>query len=255
MTREEPTPRPTCDSHIGTLNEKPLHAALKLWYGEGDVQFEVPVDGFIVDLVRGALLIEIQTGSTAVLVRKLTTLLKRHPVRLVLPIAVQKTLTYIDHDGRVSRSRRSPKHSEPVELFRELVSLRDLLGDSNLSVEAVLIHEEEVRRPRRRNRHGKTWTIHERRLVDVLDHVTFHHPADFLAVLPAALDEPFTTSDLAAAIGQPRWMAQKVAYVLRVMNVLLPAGKQGNAVLYVRNYGGKPPAGRPSSASAVPSSR
>jgi hypothetical protein len=44
---------------IGTLNEKPLHAALKQWYAEPEDRIEAPVDGFTVDIVRGDLLIEI----------------------------------------------------------------------------------------------------------------------------------------------------------------------------------------------------
>ena len=48
---------------IGTLNEKPLHAALKDWCARPGDQFEVFVDGFVVDIVRGNLLIEIQTGK------------------------------------------------------------------------------------------------------------------------------------------------------------------------------------------------
>ncbi len=56
-------PRP---SHIGTLNEKPLHAALKRWYGREGDRFEVRVDGFFIDIVRPRpgrpdLLVEIQT--------------------------------------------------------------------------------------------------------------------------------------------------------------------------------------------------
>ena len=48
---------------IGTLNEKSLHAALKEWYAKPEDLIEVPVDGFTVDIVRGDLLIEIQTRN------------------------------------------------------------------------------------------------------------------------------------------------------------------------------------------------
>ena len=46
---------------VGTLGEKPLHAALKRWYAEDADRIEEPVDGFVIDLVRNGLLIEIQT--------------------------------------------------------------------------------------------------------------------------------------------------------------------------------------------------
>jgi hypothetical protein len=54
------------------------------------------------------------------------------------------------------------------------------------------------------------------------------------AMVPRTLAEPFSTSDLATAIGQPRWLARRMAYCLRHMGALDPVGKQGNAILYVR---------------------
>ena len=71
---------------IGTLNEGALHAQLKDWYSvDGDL-FEHPVDGCVIDIVRGELLVEIQTGGFAPLRKKLDRLLGSHPVRLVAPI-------------------------------------------------------------------------------------------------------------------------------------------------------------------------
>ena len=55
---------------IGALNEKPLHAALKQWYARPDDLIEVSVDGFTVDIVRGDLLIEIQTRNLSAIKRK-----------------------------------------------------------------------------------------------------------------------------------------------------------------------------------------
>ena len=79
-------------SQIGTLNEKPLHASLKQWMAEPGDRFEVPLDGFFIDVVRDELLIEIQTGGFSPLKKKLRQLTKSHPVRLVYPIAAEKWL-------------------------------------------------------------------------------------------------------------------------------------------------------------------
>jgi hypothetical protein len=68
---------------IGTLNEGALHVQLKNWYQRPDDRIEQIVDGFVVDLVRGDLLVEIQTGSFAPLRRKLELLTRKHRVRLV----------------------------------------------------------------------------------------------------------------------------------------------------------------------------
>ena len=174
-------------SRIGTLNEKPLHAALKEWLAEEGDQFEVPVDGFVVDILRGDTVIEIQTGSTSGLERKLRTLLKRRQVRLVLPIPARRTIVRIDEPDAARRTRTSPRHGGSVDAFREFVFLRDLLGDANLSIDALLIHETELRRASgtRRGRRGSV--REERHLVEVIDCLSFHHPADYLAVVPAGL--------------------------------------------------------------------
>jgi len=37
---------------IGLPNEKPLHASLKECYAQPEDQFEVAVDGFVIDIVR-----------------------------------------------------------------------------------------------------------------------------------------------------------------------------------------------------------
>jgi len=229
--------------HIGTLNEKPLHAALKRWAAEDGDRFEVQVGRFVADIVRGDQVIEIQTGSTVVLKRKLTALLGRRSVRLLIPIPVRKTIRTIDDSGTEIRSRLSSKRGSLLDAFHELINLRDFLGDPNFTIDVVLIHEEEVRRPRsrpKRRRRGKDWEVHERRLLDVIDSVSLHHPADYLAFVPPSLVEPFTTADLAGAIARPRWMARKIAYVLREMGALRAVGKAGNAILYERSFGPGP---------------
>ena len=60
-------------SGIGLLNEKPLHASLKQWYARPGDRFEVAVDGFVIDIVRDDLLIEIQTRNFAPSSRSLRT--------------------------------------------------------------------------------------------------------------------------------------------------------------------------------------
>ena len=73
---------------IGTLNEGALHAQLKEWYRRPGDLLEQVAGGFVVDLVRGDLLVEIQTGGFAPLRRKIELLAQEHPVRLVAPVPV-----------------------------------------------------------------------------------------------------------------------------------------------------------------------
>ena len=221
---------------IGTLNERPLHAALKAWYARPGAQFEAQVDGFVIDIVQDGQLVEIQTRNFATIGRKLATLAVHHAVRLVYPVAREKWIVKLATDGenRLSR-RKSPKRGGFEHIFEELVSFPKLLANPNFSVEVLLIQEEETRRhDSSRNWRRRGWVTHERRLLQVVGQRLFETPTDMGALLPTVLAEPFATSDLAAAIARPRRLAQKMAYCLREMGVISPEGKRGNAVLYTR---------------------
>jgi len=218
------------------LNEKPLHAALKRQYAQPNDRFEVSVDGFLVDIVRDDLLVEIQTRSFAAVKQKLTSLVAHHPVRLVYPIAQEKWILKLAKDGQSHLSRRkSPKRGTLEDVFEELVSLPQLLSHPNFSVEVVFIHEEEIRRyDRTRSWRRRGWVTHERRLLQIVAQRLLETPGDLCTLIPFSLAEPFTTHDLAIAMKKPRRLAQKMVYCLRRMGSITPVGKRGNTILYTR---------------------
>ena len=219
---------------IGLLNEKPLHASLKEWYARPGDEFEVAVDGYIIDIVRNELLLEIQTGSFASIKSKLLNLVDVHLVRLIYPIAREKWILKLakDDEGGYIR-RKSPKRGRVEDLFREMVSFPQLLANANFSLEVLMIREEEVRRhEEKRNWRRRGWTTDERRLVEVADRHLFENPADWRALLPEKLGESFTTGDLAEVLGIRRSLAQKMAYCLRRGGVIELTGRQGRANNY-----------------------
>jgi hypothetical protein len=224
---------------IGTLNEKPLHSALKAWYARPGDRLEVSVEGFVADIVRGDLLIEIQARHLVAMKRKLYRLVDDHPLRLVYPIAAEKWIVRLDDDGATLGRRRSPRRGAVEHVFAELVSFPGLLGHPNFAVEVLLIREEEVRQRdatgERRNWRRKGWATQERRLLEVLSSHLLAGTADAAALLPATLPWLFTTRDLSTASGQPMWLSQKMVYCLRGMGVLVVAGKRGRSTLFERN--------------------
>jgi len=234
IVRHQPEFTKKVSNHIGSLNEKSLHAELKQWYAHPNDRFEVPVDGYVIDIVRDNLLIEIQTRGFASMRRKLRKLTKTHPVRLVYPIAQEKWIVKLAGDELTEQSRRkSPKRGTVYEVFRELVSFPQWMANPNFSLHVLLIQEEEMRRyDGRRGWRRKGWVTHERRLLAVVDEHHFSTPREVNALLPQPLNNPFTTADLTKALGQPRWLMQKMAYCLREMGAIEQVGKQGNAVLY-----------------------
>lgn len=218
---------------IGLLNEKPLHASLKEWYHCDGDQVEVPLEGFVVDLVRDDLLIEIQTAGFSSMRRKFDRLLDLYAIRLVYPVATLKWIVKLDDSGHEVSRRRSPKRGIAADVCGELVSFPSLLSHPNFTLEVALIEEEEVRRPdaKRGWRRGG-FVIDERRLVSVLDTVTLTTPAGLLGLVPDDLPDPFTTSDLAAGLGRTRHLAQEVAYCLRVSGAVESVGRDKRGILY-----------------------
>ena len=228
-------PRP-----IATLREGPLHAALKALLAEPGDRVEEPVDGYQVDLVRGDLLVEIQTRSFASAARKLRDLVTRHRVRLVHPIPRERVLVKLPKGRRGSAERRrSPLRGGFERVFDELVSIPELLAHENFELELVATREEEIRRhrPERATRGAwrrRGWVVEERRLVEALDRRLLCTPHDLLALLPADAPDPFRARDLARGWRQPLRIGQRAAYCLRKSGAAVLVGKDGNTLVYRR---------------------
>jgi hypothetical protein len=219
---------------IGVYREGHLHAALKeLYTAPGDI-VEAHVDGYLVDILRDGLIIEIQTSNFSSIHRKMRDLVRRHRVRLVHPVPAERWLVKHSTRGKIER-RRSPKRGGFEQIFEELVSFPTLLAEDNFELEVVAIREEQVRRVhRQRVWRRRGWTIVERRLLEIVDRKILHGPSDLVDLLPPSLPDRFQTSHLAASLGRPRWLAQKAAYCLREAGVIAEVGRVGNSRVYAR---------------------
>jgi len=234
---------------VGTLNEGHLHASLRARYVEPGDQVEAPVDGYIVDVLRGELLIEVQTANFSAIARKMRDLVTRHRVRLVYPVARDLWIVKLPQaaDGAVMR-RKSPKHRTAIDLFDELVSFPELMAHPNFQLDVVVTEEEAIWRydsPRRWRRRG--WITVERRLLGVHETVRLRDAGDYLRMIPGACPAEFLTLDLAEALSCARPLAQKVAYCLRKSGLIEKVGSRGNAIVYAKT----PPAGPDSIAAAA----
>jgi len=219
---------------IGTRNEMSLHAALKEHYRRpGDI-VEGKIGNYIIDLVQKDRLVEIQTGNFSALKNKFEELLKKHSIHLVYPIPKERYLVYVaPRTGELLNRRKSPKKGTVYDLFSELIRIPHLICHPRLTIEAVLISEEELRCDDGRGswrRRGVS--ILDRRLVEVKESSVFAKPADFLAVLPQDLATPFTNKNLAAAVGITASQARKVNYTLKKADLIEEVGKNGNEILH-----------------------
>ncbi len=223
-------------THIGTLAEKSLHAALKEWVAQPGDQFEVKVDNFIIDIVRADLLIEIQTRNFSAMKRKLSTLLDSHPIHLLHPIPREKWIVRQTVSGDPISRRKSPKRGRVEDIFNELVYIPHLLPHPNLTLEVLLTQEEQIlRNDGKGSWRRKRWSIYDHRLLDVVDRAIFKSMADFRDLLPSTLPQPFTNADLAGALSCPVRLAQKTTYTLRESGAIMLVGKRKRALLYEIN--------------------
>ncbi|UCE95773.1 MAG: hypothetical protein JSV51_08715 [Candidatus Bathyarchaeota archaeon] len=219
------------------MNEHSLHSEIKKWYSLPGDRFETIVDGFIIDIVRGPLLIEIQTRNFSAIKKKLTCLVEKHRVRLVHPILEKKYLVLNSKSGKIIRRRKSPRKGKIADLFFELVSIPALIRENNFTLEVLMIEGEETR-----CNNGKgSWrrkgvSIRDKRLLHVVNSTLFKNEKDFTRFLPADIGWRFTNTELAKKGGISISLARKITYCLKKMNVIMVSGKTGKKFEFQRNF-------------------
>jgi len=202
---------------------------------KGGDQFEVKLDNYIVDILRGNLVIEVQTKNFSALKEKLQVLIEKHLVRLVYPLPEKKWITHVTKDQIVLNTRKSPKKGRLTDLFRELVMIPHMIDEENFSLEVLFIDEEEVRCDdgkgswRRRRRRV---SIKERKLLKVNGRILFQTKADYLKILPEGLNDVFTNRELAKLAKISVRTARQITYCLRKSGVVGLAGKNGRELVF-----------------------
>lgn len=221
---------------IGTLGEKTVHAALKCWVDENSAHWEVSLpEGFVADVFDGERVTEIQTANFSALRRKLTVLLERYPVTVVHPIVRQKWLCWVDPaTGEVTPPRRSPRRGSWADAGGQLIYLLPCLRHPRLTVTLVLLDVEEHRLADGWGNGGKRGSHRmERypRLEQPPQTATLKVPADYRALLPAGLPNPFTAAEFGKAARLQGRALQGTLKVLRTMEVITRE-KAGRKFLY-----------------------
>jgi hypothetical protein len=215
------------------MNESSLHSAIKEWYSLPRDKFEVKISQYVADIVRGDLIVEIQTMNFSAIKKKLENLVQKHKVRLVYPIAERKCIVHIDKSGKVVSRRESPSKGKLTDLFRELVRVPELIKEVNFSLEVLLIDEEEIRIDDGRGswrRRGAS--IKDRTLIGVNTRILFENSIDFLKLLPEELHETFTNKELARSKKVSVRTAQQITYCFRRSGMIRVIEKRGKELVF-----------------------
>ncbi|GIW89234.1 MAG: hypothetical protein KatS3mg108_3558 [Isosphaeraceae bacterium] len=215
--------------------ETSLHRQLKQHYAGGPAgRCEVTIGGLRVDAISpDGQLIEVQSGPLGPLKSKLTRLLASgHRVRVVKPVVLTRRIVRLQSpQGPILDTRRSPWRGALLNVFDDLPGLAGLMRRSPACLEILGVAIDEHRVARRR---WPGYRVLDRVLVDVLTARTVECPDDLWSLLAVNLPDPFTTRDLAAALGRPLGFAQRVAYSLRESGASRLVGKRHNLRLYSR---------------------
>ncbi|QDU55483.1 hypothetical protein Pan181_16720 [Aeoliella mucimassa] len=216
--------------------ETSLHQQLKDRYAGTKGETEVRLGRYRIDAVVNRELVEIQHGSLGAIRDKIRELLDEHKVRVVKPIVASKVLVKrTEKGGPVVSRRRSPKRGTLLDLFDELVHFTRVFPHRRLTLEVLLVDIEEYRYPGHGKRRRWRRADHEREdqhLVAVKETHRFRTAKDLWKLAPAGLPRPFHTGHLAEQLGVGRWVAQRMAYCFREMDIVRQVGKSGNALLY-----------------------
>jgi hypothetical protein len=219
---------------IGTLAESTLHAQLKELYARPGDELEVEVDGYIADIVHGHQLIEVQTGNFSGFRSKVAHLLRHYPVHVVYPVP---EIAWVVRKARAGLEWRHESHHKGrvIDIFDELVSIPNLVMDPNLTFEVALIEEEDIVsfESRGRKRRGR-WHVIDRKLIGLRGRVVLASLADFQALLPKGLAEPFTAKELAKTLHSTLSLARRMTYVLKRIGAIEQIGHRRKAPLYAR---------------------
>jgi hypothetical protein len=221
-------------NRIGSVNESSLHETLKNLYAAGGHATESNLDGYVVDIAAEGLVIEIQTGGFSSVRDKIASLLPNHRIKLVYPVAVEKTIVVVDPETKETVYRRkSPKKGELIDIAGEILYIPRLVLHPNFSLEVLLTKEEEVR-----TADGKgSWrrrgmSIADRKLIEIIGRVEFKQVADYLRLLPDGLPESFTNRFAAGIMSRPVEKIGRLTYSLRRLGLLEVTGREGNANVF-----------------------
>lgn len=235
---------------INTYKESSLHRTLKELYALNyQGKTEVEADGHIYDiLTEEGSVIEIQTQNLGKLKEKLLdSLNKGRKILVVHPIAITKVIETYNQDGSKHSKRKSPKKETIYSLFDELKGIYPLLLQKNFILEVVMINMTETRvktdKPEqsenKRRRFKRDWQKTDKKLIEIVETITFKSLRDYLALLPSNLPEEFSTKDLKEGFKKDR---NKPLAALAYCNLILwtytkagitvQTGKKGNAKLY-----------------------
>ncbi|MGI5893905.1 MAG: hypothetical protein ACOX6P_04850 [Candidatus Merdivicinus sp.] len=214
---------------IGRLGEKSVHAVLKFAYEPHVANHEIPLGGYVADIVGESGVIEIQSRDLWRLAPKLQAFLEFCDVTVVHPLAAEEWIVRTDPDtGEVIR-RKSPRKAIPFDILAELTPIRSLLHHPRFHIRLAVLQVERYDIART----GSRKKIHlDRRPLDFLEEICLDCAEDYRQIFPDMGSLPFTAAEFAKKAGRSVPLARNALLTLLELGLVSRAGKRGRLGLY-----------------------
>jgi hypothetical protein len=194
---------------------------------------ELKLEGYVIDIVKKTVLVEIQTKNFLKIKPKLKKLLIKHKVRLVHNIPSIKWIIKTDRNGNIISKRKSSKKGNLYHVFNELIYLVDIAPEPKFSLEIVITEEEEIRQDDGKGSwRRKGVSIKDRKLIGIIEKKKINKLEDYLKFLPDDLQVPFSTKDISKELKVSIYLARKIVYFYKKTKLIRCTGKIGNLLLY-----------------------
>ncbi len=242
---------------INTYNETSLHAVLKKMYAvEDDSLTEQKYGPFILDIqTKNGDAVEIQTANISSLAKKTEFMLQnKKKIKIVHPVALNKTIKTIRADDTLLSVRKSANHPTIYPALRSMTKMYPYFLKEGFTLEVLYVEELEIRRKtenkiqtlNKSRRHLKDWIVFDKQLVEIYEKKVFKTKADWINLLPVEYRKEFTKPQLQKALteqlmneGHTKSSAAKNAsynpllvWLLLKMGLVKESGKSGRAKLY-----------------------
>ena len=220
---------------IGTLSERILHRTLKYYIEPNDTHHETEHLGYVADILTDTHIYEIQTRSLSRLLPKLERFTADRPVSIIYPIAVERTISWVDEStGEATPKRKVSKKGRASDALLELYPLTPILTHENLTVHLFMIRSEEYKALNGKGASRKRGATRIERIpTELLDIISLHSPSDYLRLIPDKLPDTFTAAEFYRATAM---RGRRSYYALKLLCDIgvLTREKQGRAYLYKR---------------------
>lgn len=219
---------------IGVQQEKILHRTIK-YYLEKDEQYhEIKVGKMFADIKKDNLIYEIQTAHFNSLRHKLDVFLPDYQVKVVYPIAYNKTIHLINSLGEIS-IRKSPKKGSSFALFIELYKIKSYLKNTNLSFKILLIDIDEYRtKTEKKHYHSKGFQKEVQIPTDLIKEYDINNASDIYQLFNEypKLFNNFTSKEFAKIVKVSPNKANTILNVLYYLDIVERIDKNKNAYIY-----------------------